>query len=196
MHQRNNLFKHSILILTLTFTLLASGCAQIVGIGREEPIKENLSKRTFGTYLDDEVIETKALVNMRKSHPDLQNSHLVAVSYHGVVLLAGQVPSQKIRKLATETVSDIKKVRKVYNEMEVRGKTGMLIRSNDAWITSKVKGKLSLADDVNSGYIKVVTENSVVYMMGKISKSEADLAASIASKVNGVQRVVRLFEQL
>ena len=190
MHAHRKVF----LLFVLISTLLTTSCAQIVGIGRDEPIQENLSKRTFGTYLDDEVIETKALVNMRKTHPDLQNSHLVAVSYHGVVLLAGQVPSSQIRQLATSTVSKIKKVRKVYNEMEVRGKTGMLIRSNDAWLTSKVKGKLAVADDIRSGYIKVVTENSVVFLMGKISKSEADLAASIASKVDGVQRVVRLFE--
>lgn len=182
--------------ILLCLCLFISSCAQVVGLGRSEPIRDNPSKRTFGTYIDDEVIETKALVNLRKVDPSLANSHLVVVSYHGVVLLAGQVPSAGLKNLAAETVANVKKVRKVYNELEVRGKTGMLIRSNDAWLTSKVKGRLAVAEDVNAGYIKVVTENSIVFLMGKIEASEADLAATIASKVDGVQRVVKLFEIL
>jgi osmotically-inducible protein OsmY len=70
----------------------------------------------------------------------------------------------------------------------------MLARSNDAWISTKVKSRLSLDDKLDASKIKVVTENGVVYLMGPVSKSESDVATKIVSETSGVQKVVRVFE--
>jgi osmotically-inducible protein OsmY len=70
----------------------------------------------------------------------------------------------------------------------------MLARSNDAWISTKVKSRLSLDDKLDASKIKVVTENGVVYLMGLVSKSESDVATKIVSETSGVQKVVRVFE--
>ena len=42
--------------------------------------------------------------------------------------------------------------------------------------------------------MKVVTERSVVYLMGLVSRDEGDAAAEIAASTSDVARVVKLFE--
>lgn len=180
-------------VLTLMLSLLA-GCSHLVGAVRSEPISDTPAKRTFGRYIDDQIVETKALVNLRKADPQLKESHLVVVSYNGIVLLTGQVPSEALRKKAAETVARIATVRRVHNELQVMGKTTLLIRSNDNWITGKIAARLALTEDSGSERIKVVTENSVVYLLGLVSQKEASVASRIASQAQGVQRVVQLFE--
>lgn len=180
-------------LLGLILSMLA-GCSHLVGAVRSEPIKDTPAKRTFGRYIDDQIVETKALVNLRKADPQLKESHLVVVSYNGIVLLTGQVPSEALRKKAAETVARIATVRRVHNELQVMGKTTLLIRSNDNWITGKIATRLALTENSGSERIKVVTENSVVYLLGLVSREEAATAAKIASQAQGVQRVVQLFE--
>ena len=180
----------TLFIINTTFV----GCAQMISAGTSEPIEET-GKRTMGSMVDDHIIETKAAVNIDKASPELARSHIVIVSYNGIVLLAGQVKTEDLRQLAAETVAKIAKVRLVHNEITVAGNTSLMVRSNDSWITTKIKSRL-LVDDKASGSIKVVTENSVVYLMGVVTRAEADQATEIARTTSGVQKVVRLFEYL
>jgi len=50
--------------------------------------------------------------------------------------------------------------------------------------------------NLKSSTIKVITENSVIYLMGLVTHSTADHAALIASKTRGAQRVVKVFEYI
>jgi len=184
-----------ILSLLISFTLLQA-CSTIVSSSRSEPIENNSANRTIGTLLDDEVIETKALVNIDKADPQLAQSHIIVTSYNGIVLLAGQVSTEELRQLAANTTAIINKVRRVHNEITVSGKTSMVIRSNDSWITTKIKSKMLSNSSIQGSRIKVVTENGVVYLMGLITKDEADRAAELARKTAGVQKVVRIFEYI
>ena len=183
----------SLLILVLTSTLM-TGCSSIISATSDGPIEENPGERTLGAAIDDQIIETKALVNIRAAHPQLDSANVDVVSYNGVVLLIGQVPSDSLRALAAQTAAKIKRVRRVHNELLVTGKTSMLVRSNDSWISTKVRSKLALSDKIDSGRILVVTENGIVYLMGIVNNAEADIATDIARQTNGVQRVVRVFE--
>ncbi|MAY36895.1 MAG: phospholipid-binding protein [Spongiibacteraceae bacterium] len=173
-----------------------SGCTAIVSATSDGPIKEDPGERTLGAAIDDQIIETKALVNIRAAHKDLDNANVDAVSYNGILLLIGQVPSENLRQLAAKTAADIKRVRRVHNELAVTGKTSLLVRSNDAWLSTKVRSKLAFSDKIESGRIKVVTENGVVYLMGIVNAQEADIAADLVRQTNGVQRVVRVFEYI
>ncbi len=184
------------LIIVLVLTGLLQGCASIISATTSEPIEEKPDHRTTGAYLDDEIIETKALVNIDKAHPDLAQSHVIVTSYNGIVLLAGQVPSSELRQLAADTVAKIGNVRRVHNELTVSGNTSMVARSNDAWITTKVKTKMLASSEIEGSRIKVVTENGVVYLMGLVTREEANRAAEAARKTSGVQKVVRIFEYI
>ncbi len=175
---------------------LISGCSSLISATSDGPIKDTPGKRTLGAAIDDQIIETKALVNIRAAHDDLKNARINAVSYNGILLLVGQVPTEATRKLAAETAAQIKRVRRVHNELVVTGKISFLAKSNDTWLSTKVKSKLALSDNIDSGRIQVVTENGIVYLLGIVSAQEADIATELVRQTNGVQRVVRVFEYL
>lgn len=186
------------LLTTLIFcsAILLAGCSSIISATSDGPIEEDPGERTLGAAIDDQIIETKALVNIRAAHKDLDSANVDVMSYNGIVLLIGQVSSESLRTLAAQTAAKIKRVRRVHNELVVVGKTSMLVRSNDSWISTKVRSKLALSDKIDSGRIQIITENGVVYMMGIVTTAEADIATDIARQTNGVQRVVRVFEYL
>ena len=112
------------------------------------------------------------------------------------MLITGEVPTEGAKKLAGDIVAKVENVRGVVNELGVMAATSMSARSSDTFITGQVKA--SFLDDKNlySGAFKVVTERGVVYLMGRVSRTEADRATQIARGVSGVQRVVRIFEIL
>lgn len=176
--------------------LLAQGCSDILSVMTVDPIKDDPRNRTSGNWLDDEWIETKSLVNLDKASPELAQSHINVTSYNGVVLLTGQVDSAKSRQLATNTVSRFHNVRRVHNELAISGATSMIARSNDSWISTKLKSKMLANSTIESKHIKVVTENGVVFLMGRVTKDEGQRAANQARKTVGVQKVVILFEYL
>lgn len=177
------------IIVWLT-AVLSGGCSSLVS----GPIEENPGKRSLGAAIDDQIIETKAKVNIRAAHADLDRANFDAISYNGILLLVGQVPSEAVRTLAAQTAAKVKRVRRVHNELAVTGKTSFLVRANDGWISTKVRTRLALSDDLDSARIKVTTENGIVYLMGLVNAAEADAAAEVARQTNGVQRVVRVFE--
>ena len=118
----------------------------------------------------------------------------MVVSYNGFVLLAGQVSSEELKAKATDVVRKIREVRRIYNEMEVAAPSSAMTRSSDTWITTKVKSWLLGSPDTPGMRVKVVTENGVVYLMGLVTREEAERVAKEAADISGVQRVVRLFE--
>lgn len=184
--------------LLFSLVLLLGGCATVVSTAtRDEGIQENRGRRTLGAVVDDGSIETTIKVNLRAADENLKNSHIQVVSFNGVVLLVGQVPSQELKNLATRVAtSSSSRVKTVHNELEVAGVTTFLSRSNDAWLSSKLK-TLMLADPTVPGLrLKIVTENGVVYLMGLVSQAEANQAVELVSNTSGVTKVVRAFEYI
>jgi osmotically-inducible protein OsmY len=130
----------------------------------------------------------KALRNMGK-----ENHVVFAVSNHNI-LLVGQVADEEQKIRAQNFVANIPYVKHVYNQLTVGPATTALIRSNDSWITTKVKTELIGTKGLDSGRIKIVTENGVVYLMGLITPQQAELAVNATRRIVGVQKVVKLFE--
>lgn len=184
------------LLLPLVASLLLGGCASILDASREQPITDNHGNRTVGAYIDDEVIETKAAVNLAKASPDVQNSHISVTSFNGVVLLTGQTPFDSTRVEAESIVTNIQGVRRVHNELAISGNTEPLARTNDTWVTTKVKTLLLANENIDGSRIKVVTENGTVYLMGLVSREEADVAVNIVRSINGVLKIIKVFEYI
>lgn len=181
-------------LLAPVLCLHIAACTQILTATNDEPIQEDPGSRSLGSYIDDQIIETKATVNIRKTRPEFEDSHFTVTSHNGIVLLTGQVASEALRQEAAKVADQLKKVRKVHNELSVGEASSMLTRSNDSWLSTKVKSRLSLNEQLDASRIKVVTEQGVVYLMGLVSRSESDIAAKVASETKGVQKVVRVFE--
>ncbi len=184
--------------LLFTFLLFLNGCASVVSATTGgEPIEENRGRRTVGAFFDDGGIETITKVNLDAADPGLKNAHINVVSFNGVVLLVGQVPSQELKNLATRVATQAStRIKTVHNELEVAGVTTFLSRSNDAWLSAKLK-TLMLADPTVAGLrTKIVAENGVVYLMGLVTQQEANQAVELVSNTSGVTKVVRAFEYI
>lgn len=191
--------KTSLLLTTLTLTMMIGGCSSVVNTTREKPIQDDLGKRTWGTQIDDSLIETKVAVNVAKADPKLDNdSRVVVVCFNGVVLLAGQVPNANLKPIAVKAASSggIKGIKQVHDDLQVGPNAGLLARSNDSWITSKIKSAMLTTGSVPSSRIKIVTENGIVYLLGLVTHKEGQAAANVARDSSGVQRVVMLFEYI
>ena len=175
--------------------LLMQGCAAVVVAGGATTAVAASERRTLGSFVDDESIEIKARKAITDS--DLGDDvHVNTTSMNGIVLLSGEATTAEQRDRVVELVRPIPGIRRIVNEIRVAEPTSFASRTNDSWITSKVKAKMLGIHDLESRQVKVITENSVVYLMGLVTKKEGDLATEAARSVGGVQRVVKLFEYI
>ena len=176
--------------------LLLSGCSTMISAFHKGPIKQEPGDVSLGTSINDSSLETIAEVNISKASLSLNNSHVVPVVYNGDALLVGQVQTSADKAKAGEVVKNIHGVKNVYNELEIKPNTSYLTRSSDAWLTSKIKTKMVATSELPSNKIKIVTENGVVYLMGKVTHITAEKAVSVAKNTDGVQKVMTLFQYL
>lgn len=184
-------------LLVLALCVAASGCSSVLTATRDGPIDDNRGTRTIGSKIDDSLIETKAAVNIAKAHTDLETgSNIVVASYNGVVLLAGQTPRAELKELAEQAAGSVQRVKRVHNELQVIRPSSGLARSNDAWLTTKIKTQMLANQDVPGSRIKVITENGIVYLLGLVTRQEGNRATSVVQSVSGVQRIVKLFEYI
>ncbi len=172
---------------------LVTGCGPaIVAVGAAHVALVAVDRRTTGAQIDDQTIELKILTEAgTKWGGDV---HLNVTSYNGNVLLSGEAPTPEIRNEILQLAKRTEKVRNVYDEIVIGPVTDLGARTNDTYLTSAVKTRLIESEEVGAVYIKVVTERSVVYLMGIVSRAEGDAAAKIAATTSGVRRVVKLFE--
>lgn len=187
----------TIVIVILTGLLaLLGGCTTLVDSVNDEPVKIDNNKRTWGSWMDDQTIETVTTVNINKADPALRESRVKVISFNNIVLLIGQVPNEKLKNLAGQTAQDVLKVRQVYNELEIGPNASILIQSNDSWLTTKIKTSMMTNEAVIADRIKVNTEQRTVYLMGLVTPKMAQEAVSIAANTRGVSRVVKVFEYI
>lgn len=186
---------HIVPILSLVILSGLVGCTSIVAATTEGPIENDELNRSFGRFLDDEQIETVVAVNIQKSSEALADANISVVSYNGVVLLVGQLSTEDERERVTQIARDVKGVRQVHNQISISGAISTLAGANDAYLSAKVRTLFTVSDsDYDFSNIKVVTENSVVYLIGIVTRPQADVAVDIARQTGGVQRIVKVFE--
>ncbi len=176
-----------------------SGCAPLVVGGAATGAAVAHDRRTTGTFIEDQSIELKAASALRNDPSINDQAHINITSFNLSVLLTGETPSEAMRARAETVVANVDRVRRVFNELQVAAPSSMMARSSDTVITAKVKTSLFGADGLSgmdATRIKVVTESGTVYLMGLVSRMEADAATERTRQVGGVQRVVKLFEYL
>ena len=156
-------------------------------------------RRSAGTVIDDQTIELRAMDRMLNQLGGGDQVNINVTSYNNVVLLTGEAATPELRGRAEELVRDIPKVRKVHNEIAVMPPASLESRLADSGLTVKVNYALTdLPDDMELDFtlIKVITERNIVYLMGLVSRAEADVVVDRARRVSGVQRVVKIFDYL
>jgi len=151
-------------------------------------------RRTAGAYVDDEAIEIKAERNIDDELGD--KIHVNVTSYNRNVLITGEAIDEATKAKAESIAKSVANVRGVTNELAISAASSRMERNNDAYITTKVKARMLTEHRFPVNYVKVVTEDSVVYLMGIVTHKEADDAVEIARGTDGVQKVVKVFEYL
>jgi osmotically-inducible protein OsmY len=148
-------------------------------------------RRPAAVLSDDQAIETRAGSRIGDKFP---GAHVNTTSYNRLVLLTGEAPTAEAKAEIENIVRGVPGVRGIYNELTVAPPTAMSVRANDAYVTSKVKARFVDSRKFNPVHVKVVTEDSTVYLMGILKQQEANDATEVARTTSGVRRVVRLFE--
>lgn len=181
-----------VLLLTLLVGAGLSACAPLLMGGAVMTGMTAADRRTAGSQLEDERIESRGGARLRENLGD--RVHINITSYNRQVLLSGEVPTEQDKQLAEQVVSRIENVRSITNELAVLGQSTLTQRSSDSLVTGRVKSNLIDARDISASAFKVVTERGVVFLLGRVTAREADRATDLARRTNGVQKVVRLFE--
>lgn len=181
-----------ILVAALGSQLTA--CVPVVAGGAAAGGLMAADRRSSGAYIEDQEIElkaSKAIDNSLKS-----NVHANITSYNRHVLITGEVSNEANKAKAESLVKPIQNVNSINNQLVIGANSSISARSNDAYITSKVKTNFLTENKFAANHVKVVTENGTVFLLGLVTHKEGDDAAEIARTTSGVKKVVKDFEYI
>lgn len=187
-----------VITVALTFILVFSiqGCAALVATTAVVGTDMATDRRTTGMYIEDQRIEMRANSALSESKPLDEEADVSVTSFNRIVLITGQAPTPELKQLATSIVRKVDNVRKVHNEVRIKAPESFLSGTNDAWLTTKTKSLLFAEDDLSSSHVKVLSENGEVFLMGMVKQSEAEKAINVVRNIDGVERVVEVFEYI
>ncbi|RUO80095.1 osmotically-inducible protein OsmY [Idiomarina tyrosinivorans] len=183
--------------LTLLFAGLVAlsqlqGCAVALVGATAVGVSAAQDPRSIGSQIDDQGLEM-AIGKVYNQTPALAQENISVIAYNRNILLVGQVSEASLSRQAEEIARDTDNVDKVFNQLRVGNQVSATTSAHDAWLTSKVKVSLFNDDDFDSSNVKVVTENSEVFLLGKVTEDEADKAVAMARNIDGVRRVITAF---
>ncbi len=180
------------LLLATALSASLSACLPVLVTGVGASVLMATDRRTSGTYVEDEEIELKIVGRVNEK---LGNQvHLNATSFNRKVLLTGEAPSADIKAQIKAIAAGVPNVASVIDDVQLAGISSLSSRSNDTVITSKVKARFVDANKFSANHVKVVTEASVVYLVGMVTQREADAAIEVTRTTAGVRKVVNVTE--
>lgn len=183
------------LIAIVFFALSLQGCIFVAGAAAGAAgVSVVYDHRKLEQVILDEKIAKNASDKLAANFNVKNNSNIGVTSFNQVVLLTGQAANESTRQEAEDIVRSIPEVKRIYNQITVKGTASSLTQASDAWITTKIKTQMLATKGLKSGSIKVVTENGTVYLMGIVNQDQAETAVDIARQVQGVQRVMKIFQ--
>jgi osmotically-inducible protein OsmY len=194
----NMIRKKMLLVISIATMILGlQGCAVVaLGTGAAVTAKTALDPRTIGTQVDDTTLSSRVGLAIKDHRAQFAGARIVGSAYNGNVLLTGQAQNKTQILTAERLVNQVDGVIKVYDQIRIAPRVGGATLTNDALITANVKSQLIANKQTKARNIKVVTENSEVFLMGIVTPEEAKNATEIASKVAGVKLVVTAFEYI
>jgi osmotically-inducible protein OsmY len=178
-------------VLALCVPVLG-GCfgAAAVGVGASALMITD--RRNSETFVSDEGMEIRAANRITEKYGD--KVHVNITSYNRMILLTGEVPNADSKADVEKVASGVPNVKSISNELAIAGLSSFGGRSNDSYITSKVKARFVDANKFAANHVKVVTEAGVVFLLGLVTQAEANAAVEITRTTGGVLKVVRVFE--
>ena len=179
---------------TIRSTILFSIAALFLGCST----KGDVADRSIGTKIDDRFLESLIERELAKKKALTKGSNINVAVFDGRVLLTGQVPNQQIFQLAEDIANSLSEVEKekISNHIKIMGPISLVSRSNDRWLTTKVRAKLLSNRETSGSSLRVTCENGTVFLMGRVTQEKSELITSQVSKVFGVEKIVKVFTYL
>ena len=151
-------------------------------------------RRTTGAQVDDTSIQLRLGNELGTAFKNVDGVHISINSYERKVLLTGEVPTEEAKAKAGEIAARSSNVRAVVNELYVGPPSSLGQRTNDTALGTKVRAQFVNTKEIPFNSVSIVTERGVVYLMGFVTQKEGEIAAYVASRVAGVQQVVKAFD--
>ncbi len=187
-------FRHTLLALLTAVTV--SGCGIVVATTAVViAVDVARDRRGASVYWDDNKIEFDIRGSI-SDQKEIQNENVSVTVFNGIVLLTGEVPDQRDIDKILDLTKAHKGSQQVINRLELAGKTNLTSRANDGWITTRVKTAMATSGALDPTRVKVVTERANVYLMGLVTRAEAEAAVKVTRSVPGVVRVIKVFEYI
>ena len=181
--------------LIFLFIYLLSGCTAAFVGGAVVGTSVILDKRTTGDYVEDQNIKTKFTHLYYQDDELSDQTHINVTSYNRQVLITGEAPTEQQKQKLSHIATQIKNVRRYFNEVVVSKPSSMSTRTNDSYLTSKIKTSIfTHMSELDGAQVKVVTENSSVFLMGLVTPEQGNQITEITRTTDGVKRVIKLFE--
>jgi len=178
--------------LVMLMSLGLSACAPVMLAGFAGTAMVASDRRTSGAQLEDETIELRGSARIRDALGERAHGNIT--SYNRQVLLSGEVATERDKQIVEGLLEKLENVKSVVNELSIMQPTSLSSRSNDLLLSAKVKAALVDSRDLFANAFKVVVERGTVYVMGRVTQREATSATNVIRNVNGVNKVVRLFD--
>ncbi|BBL87774.1 hemolysin [Vibrio rotiferianus] len=179
--------------LVILFTMFSlSGCAGLFIAGAATTANIVTDTRTTKEIWQDNNIEFEIAALGNKA-PFKGQVRVVASSYNGTVVLMGQAPTQALVNDLESKARDVEGVKNVHNQIKLKKPLSVTEISNDSWITTKVKSALLTDSELNGVKVKVITEDSEVFLFGYVTAEQANRATDIARNISGVKQVIKGF---
>lgn len=183
--------------LALGLALGGTGCASMTASWSDEPVDTDHGTRTWGARIEDGSIQRKIRINILRDDPRFSSeASFEVISFNGNVLLVGEVPTAELKTRASDIAGRVRHVRNVHNELQVGPPSSWLAGFNDGWLSTKAKSRLLFDSEAPGRRTKVVTANGVIYLMGLLTRAEADAVVAQVQRVYGAQKIVKIIEYI
>lgn len=182
------------ILFSLLFVFFISGCSTLAGSLSEDPIAPDPEGRTMGEVIDDKNLRTRLQVNLDKQDDRFHKANINIHINAGIVLVVGQVPSSELINVATDVIKSDPQVEAIHNHLTAGKKRSSVLKANDKWLAVKTRSRMFTTDYFPSSNVEIIVELGTVYLMGRVTTETAKKAVEIATQVNGVQKVVMVFQ--
>ncbi len=180
-------------LVILCAALSMSGCAGLFIAGAATTANLVTDTRTTKEIWQDNNIEFEVAAIGNKA-PFKGKARVVASSYNGTVVLMGQAPTQELINEFESKAREVNGVKNIHNQIKQKEPLSVTQISNDSWITTKVKSALLTDSELNGVKVKVITEDSDVFLFGYVTPEQSERATEIARNISGVKQVIKGFQ--
>jgi len=188
-----------LLCALLASSYILSSCSPLVqGAAAVTTVAATMSndRRSAGEILDDKTLDLNLSSIVRKD-TILEDMHINFMVYNKAVLMTGESPSAEASDYLEKQIKrNAPKIKQLINEVVVMPNSGYLSRAKDGIITVQIETIFLNQEVFHPAHVRVMTERRTVYLMGSVTKREAEHATNIATRAKNVDKVVKLFNYL